>query len=228
MKTKSKNIIAKIFSMSTFSSVILLFVWELLEELIEEGIAWGISTLFFKTLSILGVVGITQGIKFTVKKLIKIFTYSKGKDKTNKIKKLIEKRRLIMKWLKANKYSIMYGLIVACISGFATALTLNVYFSYIKLWLQISSIISASLVGFVLTFLLGKDTVLTYLARLNAKKLGNEEFAKVLDYSNNLISELEQKEIDCKNAKIKEAELEKARKTVEEYEKAKKLLAENT
>ena len=113
----TKKIWGKLFKGSGWA-VFTMFVWELVEEGLEQLIAVAISgavTLFVtKALSTLAIITATQGIKMAFKHsmipLIKSFTYKKGNDKMNLIKKFF-------KWIFANKKSLI-GTISA---GFAVA-----------------------------------------------------------------------------------------------------------
>lgn len=89
---------------------------ELVEEMLEEVIAWGVSNLLTwlirKTFSAILVFAGTQSIKFVIKKLVKKITYKEGNDKVSKIKKFFT-------WIFANKKSLV-GVIssgVATLSG---------------------------------------------------------------------------------------------------------------
>lgn len=94
LKNKSKQMY---ITLSYFLSV---FAWELFEELIEEGLAWGITTLAFKVASIFGVVVVTQLIKVLIKNSIKKLTYKEGQDKMSFVKKIFQ-------WIFANKKSLL-------------------------------------------------------------------------------------------------------------------------
>lgn len=79
-----------------------MIVYEIIEELLEEAVAWTITTLAAKALSFLLVVVLTQFTKVTgkmiakslvlvLKPVVKRFTYKEGNDKLNAIKKLIRR-----------------------------------------------------------------------------------------------------------------------------------------
>lgn len=79
-----------------------MLVYEIIEELLEEAVAWTITTLVAKALSFLLVVILTQFTKVTgkmiakslvlvLKPVVKRFTYKEGNDKLNAIKKLIRR-----------------------------------------------------------------------------------------------------------------------------------------
>ena len=79
-----------------------MLVYEIIEELLEEAVAWTITTLVAKALSFLLVVVLTQFTKVTgkmiakslvlvLKPVVKRFTYKEGNDKLNAIKKLIRR-----------------------------------------------------------------------------------------------------------------------------------------
>jgi hypothetical protein len=85
---------------------------ELVEEMLEELIAFGIASLFIKGLSTLLVVSITQSIKVAIKTLVKKFTYKEGNDKMDKFKQFFT-------WIKSNKKTILgtASTAVAALSG---------------------------------------------------------------------------------------------------------------
>lgn len=72
---------------------------ELVEEGLEELIAWNISELISKAISAVLVVGITQTIKLLIKRIVKRITYKEGNDKVEKLKKFFS-------WIWANKCTI--------------------------------------------------------------------------------------------------------------------------
>ena len=77
---------------------------ELVEEVLEELIAWGISScitfIITKAISAIIVVAFTQTLKLVLKKIIKRITYKEGNDKVSKIKSLFT-------WIFANKKSLL-------------------------------------------------------------------------------------------------------------------------
>lgn len=73
---------------------------ELVEEILEDLISIGISSLLIKGVSTLFVVSLTQGTKVLIKRIVKRITYKEGNDKMEKIKK-------IFSWLNANKCTLL-------------------------------------------------------------------------------------------------------------------------
>lgn len=115
------NIWQRLFSGSGWA-VFTMFVWELVEEGVEQLIAVALSgavAIFVtKALSTLAIITATQGIKLAIKHamvpFIKTFTYKKGNDKMSIIKN-------IFKWTYANKKTLVgtlsAGLAIATGSG---------------------------------------------------------------------------------------------------------------
>lgn len=76
-------------------AVFSVFVWEMVEELLEEAIAYFVSSVFalfiVKTLSTLAIVATTIGLKSLLKRLfkpiVKTLTYKEGNDKMELLKK---------------------------------------------------------------------------------------------------------------------------------------------
>ena len=80
------------------------FIWEMMEELLEEAIAFGITSFITKALSTLVVIGITQITKRALiqmcKPIVKSFTYKEGNDKMTKIKQFLT-------WIWSNKKTLI-------------------------------------------------------------------------------------------------------------------------
>lgn len=72
---------------------------ELVEEGLEELIAFEISNLVSTALSAVIVVGVTQTVKILIKKIVKFITYKEGNDK-------VEKLKSFFKWIWANKCTL--------------------------------------------------------------------------------------------------------------------------
>ena len=102
---KSRLVKSGVFALFT------VFTWELLEEGLENLLAYAISSAFAvfitKALSTLAIVTATQGLKVMIKKflvpIIKKIIYKDGKDKMEKIKK-------VFNLIKANKCSIVVAI----------------------------------------------------------------------------------------------------------------------
>lgn len=105
--------------------MLVMLIWELLEEGLETLIAFAISSVcaifVVKALSTLGVVVATQGIKVLIKKIFMPFfkklIYRKGTDKMEKLKSFLD-------WVWANKKSLL-GSVLAVFSGVLTAIATN-------------------------------------------------------------------------------------------------------
>lgn len=99
---KKEPLWKRIFKISGLP-VLTVFIWEMMEELLEEAIAFGITSFITKALSTLLVIGITQAVKKALikifKPIIKSFTYKEGNDKMTKIKKFFS-------WIWSNKKSL--------------------------------------------------------------------------------------------------------------------------
>ena len=100
------NKIKKIFTESGLA-VIAVFIWEILEEGLEELIAFGLANLFAKTLVVIGVTIITKKIIFKISKpIIKSITYKEGADKMTAFKKFLAKIKDFGTWLFSNKKTL--------------------------------------------------------------------------------------------------------------------------
>lgn len=104
-------------------AVFSVITWEVVEELLEEVIAYCLSSAFAifitKTITTVGIVIATIGLKkllFRISKpIIKKITYKEGNDKMTKIKKFFT---CVGKWLFANKKTLL-----GTVSTFAMTLT---------------------------------------------------------------------------------------------------------
>lgn len=87
-----------------YNSFLYLLAIELVEEVLEEFIAWWISGLLLwvvmKAVSAVIVITLTQTTKVLVKRLIKQITYKEGNDKMNKIKQFFT-------WIFSNKKTLL-------------------------------------------------------------------------------------------------------------------------
>jgi hypothetical protein len=107
-----------------FTTIFLVgFAWEVVEELLEDCIAYLITSMVarfvVKAISTAGVFGITQGAKTLIKKMIfpfiKTLTYKEGNDKMNIVKKY-----LTMIW--GNKFTGLFaGVGFGLVSYYQTA-----------------------------------------------------------------------------------------------------------
>ena len=103
---KHKTLLSKLFAGSGWA-LFTMFVWELVEEGIENIIALVLSSavaLFVtKALSTLAIITATQGIKVAIKRFlmpfVKTLTYKEGNDKVSKIKSFFI-------WLWCNKKTL--------------------------------------------------------------------------------------------------------------------------
>ena len=93
-----------------FNGFLVVFANEIVEEILEDVIATGISLLAMKVLSIAFLVVCTQTIKILLKRIIKTITYKEGNDKMEKIK-------AVLKWILANKKSLSSTVVNAVGAG---------------------------------------------------------------------------------------------------------------
>lgn len=106
-KPKQRKSLKSVLLSGAGFSVFTMFVWELVEEGLENLIAYALSSavavFITKALSTLAIITATQGIKVTLKSfllpIIKNYTYKDGNDKMSKIKNFFS-------WLNANKCTI--------------------------------------------------------------------------------------------------------------------------
>jgi hypothetical protein len=154
-------------------AVVTVFSWELLEEVLENVIALGISSAI-AVLSTFLLVCATQGIKLGVKRLIKVLfplikqlIYKEGNDKMKLLKNY---------WTKVWGNRVTGGIAGV---GFAT----TAYFALDTVVLKTLPLIIAVAVAFIVAYniavFFGGETVAQIQARWAEAKLTKEEKAKV-------------------------------------------------
>ena len=125
-QTKVKQPLYKRLLNSGAWSLFSVFVWELIEEGLEELIAYTITNALAifvtKAISTLAIISATQGIKLllkrTLKPIIKTLTYKEGNDKMSKIKSFFS-------WIWANKKSLL-GIVSGSIMALSGAEVIDV------------------------------------------------------------------------------------------------------
>lgn len=164
---KSKGIWHKLFHGSG-TAIFALFVWELLEEALENAIAycisWGLTLFAMKVISTIGIVVATQGIKVAIKRFlfpfIKTLTYKEGNDK--------------MKFLQ-NYWTLVKG---NKFTGLIPAIGFGLLSYYQTLWTFASGCWwFALIVAFVfynLAIFVGGETLTQILARIEEKTKNKE------------------------------------------------------
>lgn len=164
---KKKGFFKRLFN-GTGTALFTVFVWEIVEELLENLIAFCISSAFAffvtKALSTLGIMLATQGLKLAIKRFIYPFvlqlTYKEGNDK--------------MKWLK-NYWTLAWGNKItgtfagvgfACVSYFQTFWA----FASLNLWFAILVFV----LFYNLAIFLGGETLTQILARIQESTKNKE------------------------------------------------------
>ena len=164
---KIKETFAKI--VKWFTTIFLVgFAWEVVEELIEDCIAYLITSMVarfvVKAISTAGVFGITQGAKTLIKKLlfpfIKTLTYKEGNDK--------------MKFLK-NYWTLVKG---NKFTGLIPAIGFGLLSYYQTLWTFASGCwwfaLIVALVFYNIAIFVGGETLTQILARIEEKTKNKE------------------------------------------------------
>lgn len=189
----------------TLATFIYLFAWEMFEEAVEEGIAFGITTLITKTVSMVFVISVAQGLKITIKKIIKSITYKEGNDKMKILK-------YIFRLLNSNKISLaLSGTSIAALadallgSPVLTDLFLNLGIDVVPLWaksLVYLVVIIGTLVG------VKWEKVKEYSERVEAKKQEHLRTAQERER----IEKEKQRELKIAQAKELYLQVEEAKK----------------
>jgi hypothetical protein len=171
--TKQHKTLKQILLSSAGWSVFTMFVWELVEEGLENLIAYALSSavaiFVTKALSTLAIISATQGIKVSIKRflmpLIKTLTYKEGNDK--------------MKFLK-NYFTLMWGNKITGTSigvGFAGLVWFQTLVPYATAcwWIALITFV----VFYNLGAILGGEYLYQILERLKSKALTKEQNAKL-------------------------------------------------
>lgn len=133
---KSKRLVKSFLSFA--KGFTLLLTYEVIEELLEEAIAWTITTIAARAISFIIVVLLTQTTKVTVKglakgiailfkPLVKRYTYKAGNDKIDKIRRLYKAMKNVFlkffAFVARNKKSLTSTIasVVAALGSGATA-----------------------------------------------------------------------------------------------------------
>lgn len=188
---------------------------ELVEDLIENLITVGISSLILKCLATFSVVTINYATKSAIKVMVKKITYKEGNDKVEKIKK-------VFTWIYCNKKTI---------GGYITAIGTAVVASLDGTGvIDVGSLAPLLINGFNITPILFYVT----LALVNLLGVSDKGWEKIVEFFTRKKEEKEQKEVKAIEREAKkeiviqrkldnqtQAEQEKARAKAEEDAKAK-------
>lgn len=241
---KHKTLLSKLFAGSGWA-LFTMFVWELVEEGIENIIALVLSSavalLAVKALSTLAIITTTQGIKVAIKRFllpfIKNLTYKEGNDKMSKIKSFFI-------WLWCNKKTLTgtASSAVMTLSGtgvidISTLPILNIDGLNVTPIIYYGCLAILSIVGM---FGQGIESIRDFFERVGLIKVEKEEYAILKEAEKELKKEQKlanQTQAEQEKAKLKE-EKELANKhaneTLEAEKKAKideakaKLIAQQT
>lgn len=173
---------------------------EIVEEMLEEVITFGLSALLIKGVSTLLVVSLTQGAKVSIKVLVKRFTYKEGNDKVEKVKKFFV-------WIWSNKKTLLgIGSGVLMVVSGSGAIDVNSFPALLVGGFNITPIIYYVVLGILsLIGVTGKgfETIQEFAERLGVIKAKKEE-----------------KQIEKEAKKELKAEEKNANQTQAEQEKA--------
>lgn len=189
--TKVKTFWRKLVSSGGWAFFVM-FVWELVEELLENLIALGVSSVvavfMAKALSTLAIITATTGIKSTLKRFLfpfckKLF-YKEGHDKMEKLKKFFS-------WINANKCTLIgvcTGALVA-VSG-AGVIDVNSLPALVIGSINITPILYYLVLG-LLTIITSffPETIEKFKVRIAEKKAEKEQKSIVKEAKKQLIAE---------------------------------------
>lgn len=211
---KITTTLKKLFSGSGWT-LFTVFIWEMMEELLEEAIAFGITSFITKALSTLVVIGITQITKRALikicKPIVKSLTYKEGNDKMGKLKTFFT-------WIWSNKKTLtgIASTAVISLSGtgvidVSTLPELPIGGFNITPIIYYGALLILALIG---VFGKGFESIKTYAERIAKEKAEKQEKAIVKEAKAELKAEQ-------KLANQTQAQQEKANAKKEAEEKAK-------
>lgn len=124
------------------------------------------------------------------------------------------------KWLKANKFSILMGLIACGVVAGACWFVVAAYWAGVPMWAHILLTAASGLISAVGVYLLGAEKWVEYSLRISAKKLEKDKQEQLTKVAQNLFAQakaLEERakvenELKEKAAKQAKAELEAKQK----------------
>jgi len=209
--SKFKTFISRFFEGTAFT-FLTLFIWELLEEALEELIATGITTLLTKAISTIFVVSLTQLTKVSIKRLIKAMTYKEGDDKMKVIKN-------IFTFLWGNKLTT--GLVG--LSAYAGYLTFEMAF-FTALWANFALAIGIGFIFSIVAVRVGGENLKQIIERLTDKKLTKEQKSE----AKRKAKEIEEKAKKVEEIYLKLQEEEKIKRELELKAKAESLVAQQS
>lgn len=130
------------------------------------------------------------------------------------------------KWIKANKWSIISAFVAAGVVASSVWFVIAAYWVTAPLWAEITITIASGLVSMIAAYFLGAEKVVQYSLRIASNKLPKDKVEQLTSKANEMMNEIakaKEEEIAKEQA---EAELAKAKSTIEAYEKAKQIVAE--
>lgn len=217
MQEKKQSIWSKLFKGSGWA-LFTMFIWELIEEGLENLIAYALSSamaiFITKALSTLAIITATQAVKVSIKRflspLIKTLTYKEGDDKMTLLKKFIS-------WLNANKGTII-SVVIGGTAGFFGAYFLALTYLAIPVWAVYCIAATVALICAGLSIYLGGEKVATYVRRVAVAKLSKEDQEKVNNAIDTVVDAAKKAEAEAKRL----AQEEKAKAASEKQLKADK------
>lgn len=125
------------------------------------------------------------------------------------------------KWLKANKWSIITGIIACGVTAGAVWFAIAMYWIAAPLWAAILITCASGLLSGVGVYFLGAEKWTAYVLRISAKRLKKEDSEKLIEVSDQLFSVAKAKEEQEKADKEnQELALKEARAELEAKQKA--------
>ncbi len=129
------------------------------------------------------------------------------------------------KWIKANKFSIILGILACGVIAAAVWFIIESYWLTAPLWASITITSCSGLISLISVYFLGHEKVMDFANRILLKKLSPEQSKKITEYSEKIIEETklaeekEKAELIAKREALAEAEAELKAKQKAELDK---------
>lgn len=125
------------------------------------------------------------------------------------------------KWLKANKFSILMGIIACGVVAGAVWFVIAAYWALVPLWAHILITIASGFVSAIGVYFLGAEKWVEYTLRISAKKLGAEKQEQLVQVADNLFAQAKAlEEASKKEEELKAKAISEARAELEAKQKA--------
>lgn len=136
----------------------------------------------------------------------------------------VKKGEYMKKWIKANKWTVIVSIFACGFVGATSWFLISAFWIGVPLWAHVLIVAGASLLTIVPVYLLGAETIVQWTLRLSSKGLPAEKVDELTNVANQFKEEVAKAKVEEELKKREESEVAKAKRIVDEYENAKKIL----